>query len=196
MISLKDLRRRNALQLYARAKAPCRDYHGLTISLTTWRVGRTLRVLPKQALCSLKDWKSDKNLRDQVEGLFGAGTSEYVTALASGELKFETLPFGVFLSIVRFLNFKDVLTLSRCSIILREVCNKDEVWRLMFVKKMGRPPSNEEKWLALGYTWREVLKKRLEYVQKVAALQNTCAVRDITSSRAGAVLKPLMIERS
>ncbi|XP_050312317.1 uncharacterized protein LOC126747620 [Anthonomus grandis grandis] len=161
----------NGLQLYARACAPCRDYYGLTITdscliLNIWRVSYGPHASPKQKLCPLVDFQHYKPYQEEVRVVFGEGVWHYAMGLSRGEKKLENLPWRPFFHLLSFLRLEDLLKLMRCSKIFYELCNREEVWRLMFVKKFGRSPSKDENLWAIDSCWKTVFQKRLQYVRR------------------------------
>ncbi|CAH1135289.1 unnamed protein product [Ceutorhynchus assimilis] len=164
------------LQLYARANAPCRDYYGLTITesnliLNVWRVSYGPHIWPKQKHCIFDEFKTHKMFQEEVKLVFGEGVFDYLTGLTTGQKKLENLPRKLFLRLFWFLGIDDVFNLMSCSKIIYELCNQEDAWRIVFIKKFGRAPSREENVLAMNMSWKDIFKKRLDYVRK--ALKNT-----------------------
>lgn len=117
------------LQLYARTPAPCRDYCGLTISneeviLNVWNITFGPHVYPKRYKCALEDLKDNKYIQSEISRVFGNHVVEYAKSLSNNELKLENLSTKAFLSVLKYVAAKDILSLSQTSKILFEVMYK------------------------------------------------------------------------
>ncbi|KAJ8943590.1 hypothetical protein NQ318_006592 [Aromia moschata] len=161
------------LQLYTRARAPCRDYYGLTIGetsvcLNTWKITHGPHLRPRQKQCPVEDFPYDKFFQEEIKNVFGHSVFQYVLDLGNKKRKLENVPTKVFLNVLRYLDAKDVLHLSETSTIFRELCNTEPIWYMMFRKVLRKNPTPEDKMMAFDYGWKEVLKMRLLLIKKAS----------------------------
>ncbi|XP_056633923.1 F-box only protein 36-like [Diorhabda sublineata] len=180
-MAARDFKKSTLLQLYARATAPSRDYYGLTIGesflcLNVWKITHGPHSFPKRKICEIDDFLDDKHLQEEIKNNFGRNVFDYIKNLIDNKRTLENLPARPFLLILRYLKINDVLTLSRTNKIFYELCNKEEVWQLMFGKMLRRSPSAEEKRMAFECGWRETLRRRMSYIkQALVAAKNRAA---------------------
>lgn len=57
-------------------------------------------------------------------------------------------------------------------LFLLQLCNANSVWKLLFIKVLGRLPSPTETQMASEFGWRDVLYNRLIYIKKIYIERN------------------------
>ncbi|KAJ8983468.1 hypothetical protein NQ317_014926 [Molorchus minor] len=139
--------------------------------LNIWRITHGPHLQPKQKNCPLEDVPYDKFLQDEIKNVFGESVCRYLIDLGENKRKLENLPAKIFLNILKFLSVNDILHLSQTSKILRELCDTELFWCMMFKKVMRKTPSCQDKIMAFDYNWREVLKMRKLLSKKVSKNQ-------------------------
>ncbi|XP_019867956.2 F-box only protein 36 [Aethina tumida] len=165
MSKSSKIRDSTLLQLYSRAKAPLRDYYGLTIMedrilISTWKISHGPHLHPRSKTILLEDVKSDKYLREHIANTFGMSAFEYIESLYNNVIRLETLPKKVFLNLMTYLEIADILNLGRSSKILRELCDSDEVWKVIYQKLFNRKCYADEYKTASEIGWKELTKRK------------------------------------
>ncbi|KAF5298689.1 hypothetical protein FQA39_LY19214 [Lamprigera yunnana] len=117
------------LQLYARTPAPCRDYCGLTVTndeivLNVWNITNGPHVYPKRLKCAVEDLEDERCLNFEINRVFGSHVSEFITRLSKNELNLQHCPTKAFLTLLKYVAAKDIMTLSQTSKIMFEVMFK------------------------------------------------------------------------
>ncbi|CAH2012697.1 unnamed protein product [Acanthoscelides obtectus] len=185
------------LQLYARAKAPSRDYYGLTITernilLHAWKITHGPHAYPRTKFSDIDDFKCDKYLHEELKNVFGDNVMEYLYDLAYSKRNLSNLPPNAFLNIVQYLTANDIFRLARTSKIFHELCNTDSVWNEVFTKVLKRKPSPEEKKMAKDMGWKQVLRKRLAYIKRIYAERTQSQTRtNMQAVKSAAQMKPV-----
>lgn len=159
MKSKKDL----IIQLYARSAAPARDYYGLTITLGSvilniWNITHGPHVYPKRYDVSLDDFIWDKKIQSEIFRTFGSHVLTYVKQLALHEINLQCMPQKIFLFVMRYLAASDIIRLSQTSKIFFDLCNTNDVWRIIYTKII-KP--NEQLINSEEIDWKALLKRKL-----------------------------------
>ncbi|CAH0547254.1 unnamed protein product [Brassicogethes aeneus] len=166
------------IQLYSRAEAPCRDYYGLTVTdanilFSTWKISYGPHLHPKCRVVSYEDIKYDKYLQEEIRTTFGYGAFLFIRSLYNNEHKLETLTKNVFFYLMKYLKIKDIFNLAQTSKILKELCNTDNVWKIIYQKYLKRNCYPDELRNAMDIGWKEMAKRKSLLRKKTVNSINT-----------------------
>ncbi|KAF2902598.1 hypothetical protein ILUMI_03576 [Ignelater luminosus] len=155
------------LQLYVRTPAPCRDYCGLTITkdemiLNIWNITYGPHVYPKRHRCTMEHFEIDKYMQAEILRLFGDHVFKYVSSISKNEKRLENLPSKLFLRILNFMAARDIVNLSQTSKVLFELCNVENVWKMLFRKYLRKRPDKQDLIIGERFGWKQTLKEKIQ----------------------------------